>query len=142
MARNNKNGKNELSALSSQDLSAMQFNLLGLLDRPFARDIFLLKTNVAGCNHVPGMIGLLRELEPGQKLKLLREPENPYDKRAILVMNGDKKLGYLPRRLNGIFCRLMDAGKYLFATADEFVTDEDDDDYPWDALIISIYLQD
>ena len=88
------------------------------------------------------MIDRLRELEPGQKLTLLREPENPADKRAILVMNGEKKLGYLPRRLNGIFCRLMDAGKYLYATADEIVTDEDDDDFPWDALIVSIFLQD
>ena len=134
--------KNELSTFSSQALSAMQFNMPGLLDHPFAKDIFLLKTNVAGCNHIPRMIKLLQKLEPGQKLTLLREPDNPYDKRAILVMNGDKKLGYLPRRLNGIFCRLMDAGKYLYATADEFVTDEKDPDYPWDALIVSIYLQD
>ncbi len=137
-----KTEKNELSTLSSQALSNLQFNMPGLLDAPFAKDIFLLKTNVAGCNHVPNMIERLRELKPGQKLTLLREPENPYDKRAILVMNGDQKLGYLPRRLNGIFCRLMDAGKYLYATADEFVTDEDDEDYPWDALIVSIYLQD
>jgi len=134
--------KKELSTISSQALSNMQFNMPGLLDKPFAKDIFLLKTNVAGCNHVPHMIDRLRELEPGQKLTLLREPENPADKRAILVMNGEKKLGYLPRRLNGIFCRLMDAGKYLYATADEFTTYESDDDYPWDALIVSIFLQD
>ena len=137
-----KNDKKELSTLSSQALSNMQFHVPGLIDQAFAKDIFLLKTNVAGCNHVAGILEKLQKLEPGQKLTLLREPKNPYDKRAILVMNGEEKLGYLPRRLNGIFCRLMDAGKYLYATADEIVTDEDDDDFPWDALIVSIFLQD
>ena len=132
----------EISTINSQALSALQFNMPQLFDKPFAKDIFLLKTNVAGCNHVPDIIDRLQELTPGQKLTLLREPENPYDKRAILVMNGDRKLGYLPRRLNGIFCRLMDAGKYLYATADEFVTEKEDPDYYWDALIVSIYLQD
>ena len=134
--------KNELSTFDENALSALSFEMPGLLNKPFAKDIFLLKTNVMGINHIDGVIEKLRKLEVGQKLTLLLEPDNPYDKRAILVMNGDTKLGYVPRRLNGLLSRLMNAGKFLYATADDFVTSEEDEDYYWDALIISIFMQD
>ena len=55
-------------------------------------------------------------LEEDDRLELFREPDNAYDKYAILVktLNGEK-LGYIPRTDNRIFSRLMDAGKMLFA---------------------------
>ena len=134
--------KNELSVAGAGSLSELGYSLPELLTAPFAKDIFLLKTNVAGCNHIKHLPEKLRALTVGQKLTLLREPDNAYDKRAILVMDGDVKLGYIPRKLNGIFSRLMDAGKYLYATADDMITDEEDEDYPWDALIVSVYMQD
>ena len=48
-------------------------------------------------------------------LDFFREPDNPYDKRAIVIKNADGvKIGYIPRADNKIFARLMDAGKLLF----------------------------
>lgn len=128
--------------IGSSELSRLQFNLPGLLDMPFSRDIFLMKRSVAGCNHVDGLEEHLGKMEQGQRLTLLREPENKADKRAILVMDGDFKLGYIPRKDNGILSRLMDAGKYLYATADDLVTDPMDSAFPWEAVTISIYMQD
>jgi hypothetical protein len=52
----------------------------------------------------------------GKKLYFYREPENPYDKLAIVIKdeNGNK-LGYVPRDQNEILSRLMDAGKLIYA---------------------------
>ena len=49
------------------------------------------------------------------QLALLREPTNSYDAFAIQVVDGQKrKLGYMPRRMNHIPARLLDAGKLLY----------------------------
>jgi len=54
-------------------------------------------------------------LNIGDKLDFFREPDNPYDKKAIVIKNADGvKVGYVPRADNVIFSRLMDAGKLLF----------------------------
>ena len=66
----------------------------------------------------------IEELEPhlniGDRLQFLREPDNPYDKQAIVIRNKDGvKIGYVPRSDNVIFSRLMDAGKILFGEITE-----------------------
>lgn len=87
----------------------------GGLSAPFAKEVFLIETHVAGTSHVP-----VRELEPGLvlggSLVLRRERENPHDPLAILILTEKgEKLGYVPRDRNEILARLMDAGKFLFA---------------------------
>lgn len=58
--------------------------------------------------------------EPGRQLKLIREPENKYDRWAIRVCTLDGvMLGYLPSRKNQSAARLMDAGKSITAFVDE-----------------------
>jgi hypothetical protein len=48
-------------------------------------------------------------------LSFYREPDNPYDHKAIVIKNADGvKIGYVPRADNVVFSRLMDAGKLLF----------------------------
>ncbi len=82
---------------------------------PFERDIFLFATTVAGTSYVEGIEELEPHLSEGDKLDFFREPDNAYDKRAIVIKNGDGvKIGYVPRRDNIVFSRLMDAGKLLF----------------------------
>lgn len=45
----------------------------------------------------------------------LWEPNNPYDKQAIVSKTGNGvKIGYVPKQDNIVFSRLMDAGKLLF----------------------------
>lgn len=82
---------------------------------PFAREIFLVETHVAGtayhqANAVEGSLG------PGTPLRLQREPANPHDPLAVAVLYEDRRLGYLPRTLNPIPARLMDAGKLVVAS--------------------------
>lgn len=46
---------------------------------------------------------------------LVREPNNTYDKNAIRVAIGDKKLGYIPKAIAKKLAPEMDAGKDLIA---------------------------
>ena len=91
----------------------------GTLGMPvlFERDIFLFDTYVAGTSHVEGIEALESQLRKGERLAFFREPDNPHDPQAILVqtMSG-QTVGYVPRRDNVVFARLMDAGKQLFGT--------------------------
>ena len=66
------------------------------LPMPFDWDIFLLGIEIAGTNHVPDMERLFASLSEGDRVKLVREPENPYDEYAVRIdtMN-DEPLGYL-----------------------------------------------
>ena len=85
------------------------------IPKPFERDIFLFDTHVAGTTHIEGMDELEPQLKIGEKLSFFREPDNKYDKRAIVIKTIDGvKIGYVPRYDNAIFSRLMDAGKLLF----------------------------
>ena len=82
-----------------------------IIPKPFEKDIFLFDTCVAGTTHIEG----IDELEPYLKLEFFREPDNYYDKQAIVIKTENGvKIGYVPRRDNIIFSRLMDAGKLLF----------------------------
>lgn len=49
------------------------------------------------------------------RIEFLREPDNQYDEKAILIRNANGiKLGYVPTEDNLIFARLMGSGKLLF----------------------------
>lgn len=41
----------------------------------------------------------IRHLSPGQKLRLVRQPDNEYDTNAIAIFNGEEQLGYLNKEL-------------------------------------------
>lgn len=85
------------------------------LPTPYAEDILLLETQVAGTSHVTGIEELEPFLRPGDRLTLVRVPDNPSDRNAIKIFTRDGvKLGYIPQRENPILARLMDAGKLLY----------------------------
>jgi HIRAN domain len=52
----------------------------------------------------------IKQLRNQQSLTLRREPTNPADKNAILVMYGQYALGYLPRGLASSIAPMMDNG--------------------------------
>ena len=82
---------------------------------PFTAEIFLIDTYIAGLAYYEAAEILAVEGEP-PALALRREPGNPYDALAIEVLTADRqKLGYVPRKINPILARLMDAGKMLGA---------------------------
>ncbi len=51
----------------------------------------------------------------GDRLQLVREPDNPYDANAVRVEWHGVKLGYVPRRDNAAVARQMDRGAVLEA---------------------------
>ena len=83
--------------------------------KPFGRDIFLLEIKVAGTHYIENMNDIEPSLHVGSRLDFFREPTNPHDSYAIVIQSpaGDK-IGYISRRDNLVFARLMDGGKFLF----------------------------
>ncbi len=105
--------KGGLTAIISQGLPSLQV-------QPFAQEIYLTHFDVAGLMYVANVEDILDVLEVGQRLVLCREPKNKYDEYAILVQDEKRqKIGYMPRRMNHIPARLMDAGKLLYVKVRE-----------------------
>ena len=61
------------------------------------------------------------EMQVGDSLTLVREPENPYDARAVRVEWQGHKLGYIPRTENDAVARQMDRGNPLQARLTKLV---------------------
>ncbi len=133
------------------------------LPMPFERDIYLLGVTVAGTTYAPNIETLFASLKEGDRVKLVREPDNPYDEYAIridtendetigylspeaasaqgpegaLALEKSAKLGYIPRYNNKIFARLMDAGKLLYGVvrAKEAIN-------TYHKIMVNVYLKD
>ena len=56
-----------------------------------------------------------RELRVGDALELAREPDNPHDANAVVVLWRGHKLGYVPRRENTALAWGLDRGTPLRA---------------------------
>lgn len=104
---------------------------------PFAREIMLVECHIAGTSFRD-----VRSVEPdlaaGTFLALRREPGNPHDELAIMILTEHgRQLGYVPRAKNEALARLMDAGKLLFARLEtkQWVDD-------WLRAEIRIFLRD
>lgn len=135
--------KKELATITSSELSGLIYSPLSTeIDKPFSRQIFLTHVNVAGCAYVRYIKKYISELNVGDRVILLREPKNEYDDLAILVKDLKKrKLGYVPRARNHVMARLMDAGKLLYGEVTELYG-PDEDEFPWRAITIAIYMED
>lgn len=82
--------------------------------QPFSREIFLLEITVAGTSYCDEVYDVEPLLEEGTILKMLRKPDNEYDELAIAIYYEDIQIGWVPRRMNEVISRLMDAGKAFF----------------------------
>lgn len=110
----------------------------GKIPMPYAQEIFLFDSHVAGTGYIPEIASLAEQIHEGDLLQLCREPENSHDGLAIKVLDAHgKKLGYVPRSWNTIPAHLMDGGKLLFAkvTGKEFVDE-------WLRIKIQVFLRD
>lgn len=107
------------------------------LPTPFGREIFLFYVNVAGTNHIEDLEEIT--LSIGDRLDFYREPENPFDPKAIVIKTkSGEKIGYVPRKDNVVFARLMDAGKTLFGKISNIKEELSD----WEPIRIMIFLED
>lgn len=99
------------------------------------REIFLLDIIVAGTTHVDNIHELKGQIVPGTLLKMVRRPKNIYDEKAIALFMCADQIGYVPRTLNLIISRLMDAGKEFYAKVTE-VTERGE----WVRIKAKIYM--
>lgn len=67
------------------------------------------------------------QMQVGDKLMLIREPNNTHDPLAIRVEWQQQKIGYVPRRENGDIARLMDHGVPVVARISRLAQSRD----PW-----------
>lgn len=103
---------------------------------PFDSEIYLLSVTIAGINYNKENI---KEILLDEKLILQRESNNKYDKYAIVVnLSSKKKVGYIPKKDNKVFARLMDAGKFLYAVVSQI----DYDNEKIKEVKIKIFLKD
>ena len=77
------------------------------------------------------------QLKVGDRLTLVREPENRHDPRAIRVEWQGRKLGYLPRAENRAASAALDQGERLVAR----ITRLRDDPNPWRRLEIEVLAE-
>ncbi len=83
---------------------------------PHGRAAPVLECHVAGTSH-SNVRAFEAELSQGDRLRLQREPDNPYDSLAVLVLDGHRrKLGYIPRTKNEMLARLLDYGSEFSVT--------------------------
>ena len=76
------------------------------------------------------------DIRVGDRLTLIREPDNRHDRHAIRVEWNGHKLGYVPRAENKATARAMDGGEKLEAR----VTRLRDDPDPWRRVEFAVYL--
>ena len=108
-------GGSIMNQMKDMILEAVEMNGIENVVMPLMNEIFLSFTDIAGTRYVDNQ-DVFKRLEKNDPLLLEREADNEYDSNAIKVLttNGEK-LGYIPKKDNSIFTRLMDASKILHA---------------------------
>ena len=79
-----------------------------------AAHILLQDSPLAGFQYHAGKT-LWPQMQVGDVLTLIREPDNPHDAKAVRVEWRGHKIGYVPRRENADVARFMDGGQTLTA---------------------------
>ena len=95
----------------------------------------LQESPVAGFQFHRGEAVWLR-LRKGASLRMVREPRNPYDPKAVALYFGADKIGYVPRRENTVVARLLDQGVPLRARVIRVRSSPD----PWERVRFEVRL--
>jgi hypothetical protein len=103
--------------------------------QPGAR-ILIQSSPVAGFQFHEGK-QLWDQLKVGDVLILVREPNNPYDARAVRVEWSGHMLGYVPRAENEAVARQLDRGNKLEARIVKLTKHRD----PWKRVEFEVFLR-
>ena len=76
------------------------------------------------------------QIKPGDRLTLIREPDNRHDRKAIRVEWNGRILGYVPRAENRAVAQAIDAGEKIEA----HVSRLRDDPNPWRRVEFEVFL--
>jgi hypothetical protein len=77
------------------------------------------------------------QLQVGAVLRLVREPDNPHDPRAVRVEWNGHLLGYVPRAENDAVARQLDRGNKLEARIVRLTKHRD----PWKRIEFEVFLR-
>ena len=90
---------------------------------------------LAGFQHYAGR-ALFPLMQEGDRLTLRREPDNPYDPKAVRVEWRGVQIGYAPRADNVDLARIMDRGTPVEARILHLQKSRD----PWKRVLLEITL--
>jgi hypothetical protein len=94
------------------------FGASGILCLPKVKaasnSICLLQAYIAGYQYYQGE-SIQQLIAAGDELTLLPESDNPYDSLAVQIFWQEVKLGYIPRRYNGVIAQLLSRQQPLTA---------------------------
>lgn len=76
---------------------------------------WLADVNIAGLQHYRGN-DLAELIKVGDELQLQQQPDNAYDKNAVVVLWHNNKIGYIPAVLASDISRQMAAGIHISAS--------------------------
>lgn len=76
------------------------------------------------------------ELQQGDTLMLVREPDNVHDSQAVRVEWHGVKLGYVPRRDNVAVARMLDNGTLVNARITRLTKSRN----PWQRILFDVYV--
>ena len=122
-------------------MRAPRLLLIALLLAAFAaraevEPLEILQTSpLAGFQYYAGA-ALFPLMNVGDRLTLHREPDNPYDAKAVRVEWHGSQIGYAPRADNVDLARLMDHGTRVEGRILHLRKARD----PWQRVLIEIYL--
>jgi len=100
-----------------------------------AAHILLQDSPLAGFQYHAGKT-LWSQMQVGDALTLIREPDNSHDAKAVRVEWQGNKIGYVPRRENADVARLLDRGQALTARIVRLAEVRD----PWSRVRFEILL--
>ena len=95
--------------------------------------------HVAGFQYWDGAL-VLGDLEVGDELELVPEPDNPHDASAVALSYNGSKLGYVPRDDNELISLLCFYGHEDILEVRVQQVDPEAD--PWKQVRVGIYLRD
>jgi len=105
------------------------------LQAQVAAHILLQDSPLAGFQYHAGK-KLWPQMQVGDTLTLVREPDNTHDAKAVRVEWQGHKLGYVPRRENVDVARFMDGGQTLVARINRLAEVRD----PWSRVRFDILI--
>lgn len=79
---------------------------------------------------------LWSQMQPGDALTLVREPDNRHDANAVRVEWQGHKIGYLPRAENRAVAAEMDRGAPVEARIARLAEDRN----PWRRVLVDVYI--
>jgi hypothetical protein len=100
------------------------------------KTILIQESPVAGFQYYEGK-RLWKKLSMKDTLKLIREPDNRFDEKAVEIYWKDRKLGYLPRVENTAVAQMMNQGQEITAR----IINKQKSWNPWECLTIEVRIQ-